>query len=331
MLGEVRTPQADAALETLVTTTGLHKDLRIALGWAALANSTAPWFSSAIASLATGSVDTQQSLVGFHPMRVPAVHTAAVAQEITSLTRSPDPGIRMRAYQSLSQWSQWYPAVATIGINAFTDLDEQLWNPAAYLLVQLVADHLVSDDQLADACALLIDRLSEQKPNRDLPALQRLTTLTLLLTAQPWTQRTKFQTALRALGELFARSELLASLTVDSRAGAVDWSQPFAVASFIERNPGSMLLTHHAGVSLSATLAEQLATGTWNQPNAYASCQSALIARDTSTHYVATQLIICVGTQLGWPQSWQDLLTTARADNNPDIKHLTHATFLATE
>jgi hypothetical protein len=331
LLGEVRTPQVDSALETLITTTDLHKDLRIALGWAALANSTAPWFSSAIASLATGSVDTQQSLVAFHPMRVPAVHTASVAQEIISLTRSADSGIRMCAYQSLTQWSQWSPAVASIGISAFTNLDEQLWNPASSLLVQLVADHLVSDDQLSDACASLIDRLSEQKPNRDLPALQRLTMLTSLLTAQPWTQRTKFQTALQALAELFGRSELLASLAVDLRAGAVDWSQPFAVAPFIESSPGSLLLTHRAGVALSATLAEQLATGTWHQPSAYASCQSALGASDVATRYVATQLIICAGTQLGWPQPWPDLLTTARADSHPDIKHQTHSTFLATE
>lgn len=331
LLAEVRTPQVDSALEALVATTDLHKDLRIALGWSALANSTAPWFSSAIAALASASVDTQQSLVAFHPMRVPAARTAEVAQQIISLTKSADSGVRMCAYQALTQWSQWSPAVATIGINAFSDLDEQLWIPAAYLLVQLVADHLVSDAQLSDGCALLVNRLAEQKPNRDLPALQRLTTFSSLLTAQPWTQRAKFQTALLALAELFGRNVLLASLAIDLRAGAVDWSQPFAVSPFLRSSADSMLLTHHAGVALSATLAEQLATGTWHQPSAYASCQPALTASEPATRYVAAQLIICAGNQLGWPQTWRDLLTAARADNNPDIKHLTHATFVTTE
>ncbi len=125
LLGELRSADVDGALATLTAEPELHKDLRIALGWSALANGGAPWFLLVMQSLSTGSLDEQQALLDLHPLRVPADRRALVAQEVVSLTQSTDPTIRKCAYQSLAAWRQWSSAVTAIGVEAFTNLDEQ--------------------------------------------------------------------------------------------------------------------------------------------------------------------------------------------------------------
>jgi hypothetical protein len=331
LLGELRTPSADAALEALVGTTELHKDLRIALGWSALANGSAPWFTSAMQALATGSVDEQQALVDLHPLRVPVQRRTAIAQEIISLTRSTDASIQKHAYQSLASWSQWFPEVSAIGVTAFANLDEPNWKPATSFLQQLIADCLIADDAIAQAFTSLIERIHQQRPLRDLPALQRLTTFSAMLTAPAWPQRERYRSTLVTLADLSRSNKLLVFLAADLEAASIDWSQPFDLVPLVDRLPASMLVTHHLSEKLSAVMGEQLVTNTWNQATTLASLQTAFSANDPRIRYLAAALTISAGTQLGWPQPWQDLLTTARADNDPDTNRLAYSAFTKSE
>lgn len=178
---------------------------------------------------------------------------------------------------------------------------------------------------------MLIEQLSEQRPERDLPAFQRLTTFVSLLCAPAWPSRSRYQTALSTLASLCATNELLVLLGVELRAASVDWSAPFSVPAFLEDIPPTLLLARHAGIALSATLAQQSEANTWDQAALLASTEAALNSADSPTRYIGTQLIISAGTQTGWPQPWQNLVKTARADADSTIKHLAHSTFLITE
>jgi hypothetical protein len=332
LLAELQTTGADATLAALNAQPQLHKDLRIALMWAAMVKADTSWFLPAVHALRDGSVDEQQALLDLHPFAVPSSRHNDLADAVASLAQSPDVTVRQRAYQSLRDWVRWSPAMADLGIAALQNLDEPLWSTSASFLQQLVADRLVDDDKIEELVTSLMARLTEPaSSDRDLPILQRLNTFANFLCSPQWANRKNYAPLLMRLANRYGEHDLLIQRALDLAIAAIDWSAPFDVRALSQRQNDSMLLAYGSVATLTSTLSDQIDSGSWDQSATLSSVSSAMQSSYAIDRYTATQITTYVGARLGWPDDWRALLTLARTDADVDVRRCAHSTFFISE
>ncbi|MER6155181.1 hypothetical protein ABT147_06505 [Streptomyces sp. NPDC001868] len=284
---------------------------------------------------------TPWELAGTHRRAYAAVVVAAYDR---SLALAEGFGGGYAVFRALGVWCRYSPELAALVARTVRDLgDRTHWRSAAGVLRDLAASELphpvggaapgsVFHGTVADLLTAThtTDGGCDALADRDLPALQRLRSLTSFGYVDGVCPE-----LLEAVAEQLAPEPLLAAERAQLLRELADrTTEP---AALLERLRDLADALEGAGVSVAVHTSGRLRTSSAQRAHRQRA-ETLLTAADrfardggTATGLLAVGLVNGTGTALGWPEEWRSLLRLLRGHANADVRHEAYSTMTENE
>ena len=235
LLGLFRLPASMALLQEEFGKPKVHKDVAIAIGYAArqLLEDERSW--TMLDTLAASpELDIAISVLKQRPQELPAPYRDRYLTYFLKATAHEELAVAYGAFHALAQWMEGHEeAIAEVAAKALVNLeDSSRWGPAMFSLVEAARDGKVNSRVMEVVRYLAAAPVQEQwnaSRERDLPHRQRLASLARELTALPLNVRLTLIPLYQGMTGCLSPYETLQQLVISLHIAAVDWGKAGAV------------------------------------------------------------------------------------------------------
>ncbi|MEV6286661.1 hypothetical protein [Kribbella sp. NPDC051770] len=326
LLGELRAPGAAAVLTEAWS--DAHRDVRAAITSAAsqyLLHEPASWalLQQAVHdSAATATVLTQRT-----PYGLATKYRSRYADLLIAVTNRPEPEVVQPALLALQRWAPWNTAVAPVIAAFITDLSSRSWSSATTALVGVVATAPDRGlDELVGSVRLLVrlennPQVPNALPDRDHPALQRLTRLVDQLTRTFSRRSAEARQALRPIADELTDPPYL-HLRLKLLVTALQWAGATILTNDLNALRAAVATRPLAAATAADLLTTRLSTDQahWTPEDLVAPSIDLSTQRDLAAALFLRSLITAAGPRSGWNSTWRDLLIALRNHPDPDVR-----------
>ncbi|OJH34913.1 hypothetical protein [Cystobacter ferrugineus] len=330
LLGSARDGPSLALLHQQWDSPRLHRDVRIAVGYAArklLETSDSAW--EMVETLARSPDEyVAGSVLDQRPELLPARLRPRYAGIVLQLARHPDVDVRRNALQALTAWAPGFEEqVAQLTAAYLQDLSVRAgWRDAVKVLVSVTRDGTGFEQVEACAAALASAPAPEEQdeePMRDLPARLRLNALIRALLDQPRPVLLRLRPHLARLARVLASDLSLWPLAARLRVHPLGWDDAAAVADVVL---GLMAETREdplfAQMLASTVSASVESAGDECPPELLLDVASRLLAE---APLVALALVHVAGRRLHWRADAVRLLRALQQHPRPSVRAHAHS------
>jgi len=335
LLGAFRSARSLALLRQQWDRPQLHRDVRIAVGHAArrLLDADEAW--ELLGAMAQ-SPDTYvaASLLDQGPTELRPELRPRYAALVLQVARHPDLNVRRQAFGNLPEWSPGSEEpVARAAAERVLDLTGGAeWREATRALVDTVRDGVAFQHVVSTVATLVTAPTEERqnaKPERDLPARQRLRTLAETLRGLPRPVRLRLRSGLQEVARLIATDASLWPTSAGLRLGLLEWKDAGAAASAL------LALAHevHDEPLFALALADTVASAV-GDPSSGWEPEALLEVADRvaeAAPLVSLALVRAAGERLHWREDAARRLRTLREHSRPGIRAAARAILTANE
>lgn len=335
LLGLFRSARSLALLRQQWDKPQLHRDVRIAVGHAArrLLDADEAWellgamAQSPDAYMAASLLDQSPTLL--RPELRPR-YAALVLQ----VARHPELNVRRQAFRALPSWSPGSEeVVARASAERVVDfVGGAEWREAAQALVDTVRDGVAFQHVTSTVAALVTSPLVESqnaKPERDLPARQRLQTLVETLRGLPRPVRLRLRAGLQEVARLIATDASLWPTSAGLRLSLLEWEDAGAAATVLL----GLAQEVHDEPLFAPALAHTVATAV-SDPSSGWEPETLLETADRvaeAAPLVALTLVKAAGERLHWREDAARRLHALREHPRAGIRAAARAILTASE
>ncbi len=335
LLGTFRTARGVALLRQQWDNPQLHRDVRIAVGHAArqYLDDDASW-ELLEAMARSPDANVAASLLDQSPSRLPPAARPRYAELLLQVARHPELTVRRQAFTALPGWSAGMEEpVARAAAERVVDLSGGAeWREATRALVDTTREGKAFEQVVACMTELLsapVPPAHDAAPERDVPALQRLKTLSQELRALPRPVRVRLRTHLDELAQVLARDTALWPERAALRLCGLEWRDAGSAAKEVLE-----LTAEVREEPLFAPTLAALVSASVGDPQAEWTPETLLELADrvaSEAPLVAVGLVSAAGQRLRWREDAARRLRTLRQHPRASVRAAAYATLTASE